>query len=101
MQTIEQIYQQHIKLIPIDEQLRLVSLITQNLAKAKKSPRQTLQEFRDATDLEALDIDRVEERTDELIQPKHSLLELKGLGAEIWQDIDAQEYINQLRQEWD
>ncbi len=57
MQTIEQIYQQHIKPIPINGQLRLVSLITQNLAKAKKSPWQVLQEFRDTTDLEALDID--------------------------------------------
>ncbi|MCK5877810.1 MAG: hypothetical protein KAG43_09260, partial [Candidatus Marithrix sp.] len=57
MNRIKQIYQQHIKPIPIDEQLRLVSLITQNLAKAKKSTWQALQEFRDATDLEALDID--------------------------------------------
>ncbi|MFK5969813.1 MAG: hypothetical protein QM487_06795 [Candidatus Marithrix sp.] len=57
MQTIEQIYQQHIKPIPIDKQLRLVSLITQNLAKAKKSPWQALQEFRNTTDLEALNID--------------------------------------------
>jgi hypothetical protein len=30
-----------------------------------------------------------------------SLLELEGLGKEIWQNMDAQEYINTLRQEWD
>jgi hypothetical protein len=30
----------------------------------------------------------------------HSLLELKGLGKEIWQDMDADEYVNQLRDEW-
>ncbi|HLU10354.1 MAG TPA: hypothetical protein VK003_11845 [Oceanobacillus sp.] len=30
-----------------------------------------------------------------------SLLELEGLGAEIWEGIDAQEYVNQLRSEWD
>lgn len=30
-----------------------------------------------------------------------NLLELAGLGAEIWQDIDAQSYLNQLRDEWD
>lgn len=29
-----------------------------------------------------------------------SLLELEGLGAEIWEDIDAQEYVDQLRDEW-
>lgn len=29
------------------------------------------------------------------------LTDLKGLGKEVWQGIDAQEYINQLRSEWD
>lgn len=32
---------------------------------------------------------------------RHSILELAGLGAEIWDGVDAQEYINQLRNEWD
>ncbi len=34
-------------------------------------------------------------------EESRSLLELGGLGAEIWQGIDAQEYVNQLRDEWD
>lgn len=29
------------------------------------------------------------------------LSELYGLGKEIWGDVDAQEYINQDRDEWD
>ena len=29
------------------------------------------------------------------------LSELRGLGKEIWDGIDAQEYVNQLRSEWD
>ncbi len=32
---------------------------------------------------------------------KRNLLELAGLGAEIWEGIDAQDYVNQLRSEWD
>jgi hypothetical protein len=33
---------------------------------------------------------------------KRSLLELRGLGAEIWKDIgDAQEWVNAQRAEWD
>jgi hypothetical protein len=32
---------------------------------------------------------------------QRSLLELEGLGAEIWQGIDAQDYVNELRKEWD
>ncbi len=34
-------------------------------------------------------------------QKKHSIVELRGLGKEIWQGIDAQEYVNKLRDEWD
>ena len=33
--------------------------------------------------------------------PKRSIMELHGLGAEIWKGIDAQEYVNELRNEWD
>ena len=33
--------------------------------------------------------------------PTRSLLELEGLGAEIWEGVDAQEYVNELRKEWD
>jgi hypothetical protein len=30
-----------------------------------------------------------------------SLMELAGLGVEIWQGIDAQKYVDDLRDEWD
>lgn len=32
---------------------------------------------------------------------KRSITELRGLGKEIWQGIDAQTYVNQIRDEWD
>jgi hypothetical protein len=32
---------------------------------------------------------------------KRSITELRGLGKEIWEGIDAQDYINQIRSEWD
>lgn len=32
---------------------------------------------------------------------EHSILELAGLGKELWEGIDPQEFINQLRSEWD
>ena len=35
------------------------------------------------------------------IAPKRSIMELHGLGAEIWEGIDAQEYVDELRKEWD
>lgn len=71
--TVEQLYQHHIKSLSISERLRLVALITQELAALTfaESPRQ------------------------------RSLLELEGLGEEIWAGIDAQEYVNELHKEWD
>ncbi len=33
-------------------------------------------------------------------RPKHSIMELEGLGKEIWEGIDAQEYVNQERASW-
>jgi len=33
-------------------------------------------------------------------KPKRSIMELKGLGQEVWQGIDAQEYVNQERDTW-
>ena len=30
-----------------------------------------------------------------------SILEFEGIGAEMWDGIDAQEYVNKLREEWD
>ena len=31
----------------------------------------------------------------------HSIMELEGLGAEIWRDVDAQAYIDQERASWE
>ena len=31
----------------------------------------------------------------------HSILELEGLGAEMWGGIDAQEYVRKERESWD
>lgn len=39
--------------------------------------------------------------TNKLPKKRRSLMELAGLGAEIWQGIDAQKYVNELRKEWD
>jgi hypothetical protein len=46
-------------------------------------------------------IDTLDVSPSETPTERVSILELAGLGAEIWKDVDAQEYINQLRDEWD
>ena len=39
-------------------------------------------------------------KVDSSEEPYHSIMELCGLGKEIWQGIDAQEYVNQERASW-
>ncbi len=34
-------------------------------------------------------------------KPKHSIMELRGLGKEIWQGIDVEKYIEEERNSWD
>jgi hypothetical protein len=71
--TVEEIYEQHIKPLTPAQRLRLLAMVAQDLAAAQP----------------------------EDAPPRRSLLELEGLGAEIWQGIDAQQYVNELRAEWD
>jgi len=68
---VEKLYEQYVKSLSARERLQLVELIVRDLAAASEAPRQ------------------------------RSLLELEGLGAEIWHGIDAQEYVDELRKEWD
>jgi hypothetical protein len=34
-------------------------------------------------------------------QPEHEITELRGLGKEVWGNIDAQEYVDSERDSWD
>jgi hypothetical protein len=35
-----------------------------------------------------------------LPKPKRSIMELEGLGKEIWQGVDAQDYVDRERASW-
>ena len=39
-------------------------------------------------------------RTHERPEPRTSILELQGLGKDIWRGIDAQEYVDRERASW-
>lgn len=41
----------------------------------------------------------VDSLTENAVSAKRSLLELEGLGAEIWAGVDAQGYVDELREE--
>lgn len=70
--NLEQIYREHIAPLPAAEQLKLIEKVARELAVQKGEPAKT-----------------------------RSIMELHGLGAEIWEGVDAQEYVNKLREEWD
>ncbi|HTG15539.1 MAG TPA: hypothetical protein VK747_09755 [Blastocatellia bacterium] len=72
--TAKEIYEQLVKRLPPEERLQLVEMLNRDLA--ARPP-------------------------DERKKNKRSLMELHGLGAEIWEGVDAQEYVNELRKEWD
>jgi hypothetical protein len=70
---IREIYEEHIKPLSKVDQLRLVELIAQGLGATV---------YHD-------------------VPQSRSLLDLEGLGEEIWQGIDPQVYVTELRKEWD
>ena len=48
-----------------------------------------------------LDIVQLLKRGIQSTPKKHNITELKGCGKEIWKGINAQKYINKLREEWE
>ena len=70
---LDALYARHIKPLPPEDRLRLLAVIARDLALVG-SPGQPRE---------------------------RSLLELEGLGADLWQGVDAQAYVDKLRAEWD
>lgn len=72
-ETLKEIYEILVKPLPAEERLRLLIMT--------------------ARDLDA-------ELAATSAQPRHNIMELHGLGKDVWEGIDAQDYINKLRDEW-
>jgi hypothetical protein len=70
--SADDLYEMQIRPLPLRERLRLAQRIIGEAASAVSAPDRS-----------------------------HSLLELEGLGADLWQGMDAQEYVAGLRREWD
>jgi hypothetical protein len=69
--TTKNIYDEHTEPLPREQQVQLLDLLR--------------------NELENGDDDR----------ERHSILELHGLGKEIWQGVDPKEYVRKLSDEWD
>jgi hypothetical protein len=72
--TVEELYEKHVRHLPPAERLRLLAMTAHDLA---------------------------QEPADAPGGHKRSIMELHGLGADLWGGIDAQQYVNELRNEWD
>jgi hypothetical protein len=71
--SVEKLYEKYVKPLPVREQLRLVSLMTEELS-------------RGANGVES---------------GKRSILDYEGVGRHNPVGMDAQEYVSQLRSDWD
>lgn len=69
---LDELYQQQLAPLPATDRLRLIEMLAQGLSEPEAVAE----------------------------PPRRSLMELHGLGKEIWEGVDAQEYVNQLREEW-
>lgn len=67
------------------------------------SPTPTVEELIEAAShLDAEDRQRlVKALTEPVAEPKHEITELRGLGKEIWQNQDAQDYVDAERDSWE
>ena len=72
--SAEEVYRRHVKRLPTDERVRLLAIIGSELAAGGRI---------------------------QAAEQKPSVMDLHGLGKEIWDGIDAQDYVNSLRQEWE
>jgi hypothetical protein len=95
--AILDIYQQHVKPLPAEQQLELLALIANGLAahgapRSKRRPL-TIPEFHGAARASA---DRGKDG-----EPLHDIMEFRGAGRDSWDGTDAQEFVSKLRAEWD
>jgi hypothetical protein len=71
---IARIYEDHVKSLSVEERLELLAMVARDLADQVARPA---------------------------ARPKRNIMDLHGLGKEIWEGIDAQEYVSKLRDEWE
>lgn len=70
--ALEALYTQQIRPLPAEQRRRLLAMVEHDLQSGSADQ-----------------------------PPVRSLLELEGLGSDLWHDIDAQAYVQTLRAEWD
>lgn len=67
--NLEELYERQLAQLPSEDRLKLIAMLAQGLTKEGVAPE----------------------------PPLRSLMELHGLGKDVWEGIDAQDYVNRLR----
>lgn len=70
---IEELYDQYVRPLSPAERIKLIAMTAQDLSQSDLPTE----------------------------MPKRSIMELHGLGKEMWQGVDARQHVEELRQEWD
>ncbi len=71
---VERIYRRHVRPLSVAERLQLLEMTVHDLANQPSG---------------------------EGSRPRRNIMDLHGLGKEIWKGVDAQEYVDKLREEWE
>jgi hypothetical protein len=69
--SIHEIYERQIRWLPIRERLRLLALISEELSREAELPPD---------------------------RPRRDIMDFHGVGKDSWDGMDAQEYVNRLRE---
>ena len=71
--SISEVYELHIRPLTDAQRMELLALLARSLCENTETPN----------------------------AKKHSIMELRGLGKEIWAGVDPDQYVRELRKEWD
>ena len=70
--SADSIYNKHLKALPVEQQLEIIEVIAEKVSDSLRK-----------------------------LQPStKNILDLEGVGADLWNTVDAQTYVNTLRNEW-
>ena len=70
--SADSIYNKHLKALPVEQQLEIIEVIAEKVSDSLRR-----------------------------LQPStKNILDLEGVGADLWNTVDAQMYVNTLRNEW-
>lgn len=95
--SIEQLYEQQIKILPRSDRLRLLARIADDLASLDEGDTSSVVDHTEPAEHSGLHAVAAADDDTLLLD----ILDLEGVGADVWRGVDVRTYIDELRDEWD